>query len=179
VGLDPSKKYLKIARNAGWRIEYIEGWGESFNLEEKFDTISMNNLLEHVDDPRALLINCKRHLAPKGRIIAQVPNSRSVARRIGVMMGIIDTVDNISNKERYYYGHQRTYNLDSLVEDAQKAGLKIVEKGGILFKPLSNKLIWKLCVSEGKEWSKKFTDALVEFGKDRPEECAQLYIVCE
>ena len=76
VGLDPSKDYLKEARSVGWRIEYIEGWGETFKLDEEFDTISMNNLLEHVDDPVALLINCKKHLAPKGRI-------RSEERRVG------------------------------------------------------------------------------------------------
>jgi 2-polyprenyl-3-methyl-5-hydroxy-6-metoxy-1,4-benzoquinol methylase len=179
VGLDPSKDYLKEARSVGWRIEYIEGWGETFKLDEEFDTISMNNLLEHVDDPVALLINCKKHLAPKGRIIAQVPNSRSIARQLGVLMGIIDTTDNISEKERDFWGHQRVYTLDSLVADAKKAGLRIIDKGGMLYKPLSNELLWKLYLSEGKRWREKFLKALLEFGNDRPEECAQLFIVCE
>lgn len=179
VGLDPSKDYLNEARKSLWRIEYIEGYGETFKLDEKFDTITMNNLLEHVDDPVALLVNCKRHLAPKGRIIAQVPNSRSVARRLGVLMGIIDSLDNISVKERDFYGHQRVYTLSSLIKDAEKARLKVIETGGILYKPLSNDLLWKLSILEGKSWRGKILKALVDFGKNRPEECAQIYIVCE
>src|SRR3989344_5339304 len=50
VGLDPSENYLRVARKNNKNVEYIVGWGEKFKLKEKFDTITMNMLLEHVDD---------------------------------------------------------------------------------------------------------------------------------
>ena len=176
VGLDPSEEYLKVARETGGRVEYVQGLGEAF--EGKFDTINMTNLLEHVNNPVLLLENCKRNLNPGGRIIAQVPNANSITRRLGVLMEIIDSIENISSTERDKYGHQRVYTLDSLVRDAEAASLKVVEKGGILYKPFPNEMLLKICKEKGKEWTKKFLKALVEFGKDRPEDCAQLYISC-
>lgn len=183
VGLDPSEEYLKEARKAAkksdYNIEYVQGLGETFKLNEKFDTITMNMLLEHVDDPIILLKNCKRHLKKGGRILAQVPNANSITRRLGILMGIIDNINHISDKERNFYGHQRVYTIRTLEEDCKKAGLKVVEKGGLLFKPLPNKTLLKICKENGKEWTDKFMNALVEFGKDRPEDCADLYIACE
>lgn len=40
VGLDPSKKFIQVARKADHNIEYIVGWGETFNLDEKFAPLS-------------------------------------------------------------------------------------------------------------------------------------------
>lgn len=179
VGLDPSEKYLRIARKANSKVEYIVGWGEKFKLNERFDTITMNMLLEHVDNPVALLKNCKKNLAKGGRILAQVPNANSVTRRLGVLMGVIDNINHISDKERNYYGHQRTYTLDTLTSDCKKSGLKVVEKGGFMFKPLPNEMLGKICRERGVVWTRKFMDALVKFGADRPEDCANLYVVCE
>ena len=62
VGLDPSKEYLKEAKQNTQGISYLLGYGETFTTNERFDTISMNNILEHVDDPIALLQNCKNTL---------------------------------------------------------------------------------------------------------------------
>jgi 2-polyprenyl-3-methyl-5-hydroxy-6-metoxy-1,4-benzoquinol methylase len=178
VGIDPSEEFIDQARSAYLPIDYIVGWGETFELEEKFDTISMNNLLEHVDDPVKLLMNCKRHLNPGGVIIAQVPNAGSITRRLGVIMGIIPSLDDISDKERDLYGHKRCYNLISLVAEAAKAGLKLVDAGGILYKPLPNSDLEKLCLEKGEDWTQKFIDALAEFGNGRPGECAYIYMVC-
>jgi 2-polyprenyl-3-methyl-5-hydroxy-6-metoxy-1,4-benzoquinol methylase len=179
VGIDASEKFLKVARKNNNKIEYISGFGESFKLDEKFDTISMNMLLEHVDDPVALLKNCKRHLSKGGIILAQVPNANSVTRRIGVLMGVIDSINHISEKERDYFGHQRTYTLATLLADCRKAGLKVVAKGGLLFKPLPNEILGKICKERGQEWADKFIEALVAFGSTRPEDCANLFVACE
>lgn len=178
VGLDPSEKFLEEARKNS-DVEYVQGYGETFELDEKFDTITMNMLLEHVDDPVALLRNCKKHLNKGGRILAQVPNSTSMTRQIGVLMGILDSTDNITDRERDYFGHQRVYTLATLEDDAIAAGLNVVEIGGLLHKPLPNSMLGKICDEQGEEWAEKFIQALVEFGKDRPEECANLYMVCK
>ena len=173
VGLDPNPEYLNEARGD---VEYVIGYGETFNFEEKFDTISMNNLLEHVDDPVVLLQNCKKHLNKDGIIIVQVPNSNSIARRLGVLMGIIPSIDHISDKERSVYGHKRTYTLESLEKDVKSAGLNVQKKGGLLWKPLPNEMLLKLCEHNTSEWRDNFINTLIRFGEDRPDECAQIYI---
>lgn len=178
MGLDPSEKFLQVARKANKKVEYVVGWGETFKLNEKFDTISMNMLLEHVDNPVTLLRNCKKHLAKGGVILAQVPNANSITRRLGVLMGVIDSIYNISKKERDLYGHQRVYTLSSLRSDVLKAGLRVRKIGGIMFKPLPNEMLGKICKEKGPRWTTKFMEALVKFGEDRPEDCANLYVVC-
>lgn len=177
VGLDPSEEFLKEARKKSL-VEYIVGWGETFKLNEKFDTITMNMLLEHVGDPIKLLKNCKKHLKRNGRIIIQVPNANSVTRRLGVLMGLIDSINNITDKERNFYGHQRVYTINTLKADVRKAGLKIIKSGGILYKPLPNEILLDICQKKGKKWTYKFLNALIEFGNDKTEDCANLFIVC-
>ena len=177
VGLDPSEEYLKEARGKS-KVEYIVGWGETFKLNEKFDTITMNMLLEHVDNPTKLLKNCKKHLKKNGRIIIQVQNANSITRRIGVIMGLIDSINNISDKERNFYGHQRVYTMKTLKQEMKKAGLKVIKSGGLLYKPLPNELLLYICKRNGKIWTDKFLKALVEFGNDKTEDCADLYVVC-
>lgn len=179
VGLDPYKKYLEEARKATNNVVYIEGYGETFKTDMRFDTISMNNILEHVDDPVVLLENCKKHLRKGGRIIVQVPNANSVTRRLGVLMGLIPSLFDISPKEKYYYGHQRVYFLHTLIADCRFAGLRILKSGGILYKPLPNVVLEDLCLKNGEEWATKFIDALVKFGEDKAEDCACIYVVCE
>jgi len=42
--------------------------------EESFDVIFLGDLIEHVGDPRALLVECQSLLAPNGKIIISTPN---------------------------------------------------------------------------------------------------------
>lgn len=175
VGLDPSEKYLKEARKEGWNIEYVQGYGETFSSTDSFDTINMTNLLEHVDDPVKLLKNCKKHLNNGGRVIAQVPNANSITRRIGVEMGIIDSIEHMSEKEIEFWGHQRTYTLEQLEADFKKAGLEIIKSGGLLLKPLPNDMLWDICKGKGQTWTNSFIDALISVGTN-PQDCAQIYV---
>lgn len=46
--------------------------------DEFFDYITLNNVLEHVPNPVAILSECKRILKQKGRIIVNIPNSSSL-----------------------------------------------------------------------------------------------------
>ena len=179
TGLDPNKKFIDEANRKDDGVNYVCGYGETFKPALRYDTINMTNLLEHVDDPVALLKNCKKMLKPKGRIIAQVPNANSVTRRIGVLMGLIPSLDYISDIERDKYGHKRSYFLYQLIDDFVKAGLKIKKMGGVFYKPLPNRQLGEIYFGKVKEWQDKFLKAMVEFGEDREEECAQIYICAE
>ena len=184
VGLDPSEEFIKEAERLSWRrsdadIEWIIGWGETFKIDEKFDTITMMNLLEHVENPVALLKNCKKHLNNNGVIIVQVPNAKSITRRLGVIMGIIDSIGHISDRERDFFGHKRAYTPRTLKKDCIRAGLKILDWGGVLYKPLPNEMLEIICQEQGREWTEKFMDALYKFGRDRADECAYLYVLCQ
>lgn len=57
----------------------IEGLGLR---EASYDAIMMNHVIEHVHDPVALLMECKRLLKPGGILVAVTPNIESLGHRI-------------------------------------------------------------------------------------------------
>jgi len=177
VGVEPLKKYVKEAdRSTG--VEYVQGDGETFDLDEEFDVIILSMVIEHTNNPITILRNCKKHLAEGGIIIIQTPNANSVTRRLGVEMGMLDSIYHMSDREIKECGHTRIYTMFSLIEDVMSAGLKDIKSYGILYKPLPNAMLEKLCVEQGEEWRRKFIDALVIFGLYHPEDCANLCVIC-
>jgi 2-polyprenyl-3-methyl-5-hydroxy-6-metoxy-1,4-benzoquinol methylase len=53
---------------------------EDFDPEEKFNSIIMEHILEHVDDPTMLLKRAKDWLLPGGKLYLGVPNGTSFHR---------------------------------------------------------------------------------------------------
>jgi 2-polyprenyl-3-methyl-5-hydroxy-6-metoxy-1,4-benzoquinol methylase len=49
---------------------------------DSFDVIVMSHVIEHIDDPVALLDECRRLLRPEGTVIIATPNSKSWGHRI-------------------------------------------------------------------------------------------------
>ena len=61
---------------------YFEGTIEQFNTGKKFDLILMLNLIEHVEDPLAVLQKAETLLQPGGIIIIKTPNTESWDARL-------------------------------------------------------------------------------------------------
>ncbi len=62
--------------------EYFCGRAEEFDSERRFDLILMLNLIEHVQDPRAVLARMRRLLSADGRVFLKTPNLDSLDARI-------------------------------------------------------------------------------------------------
>jgi len=66
----------ETARQAGYDIE--TGTLESMDLgrhEEQYDVVSMNHVLEHVENPEEVIDRCLRLLKPGGYLIGQLPTN--------------------------------------------------------------------------------------------------------
>ncbi|MBU6297638.1 MAG: class I SAM-dependent methyltransferase [Alphaproteobacteria bacterium] len=77
LGVEPSRQAAAHARSLG--VEVVEGF---FNAETaaglcEFDAVHMNNVLEHVPDPAALIALARDRLSPGGLICIGVPNDFS------------------------------------------------------------------------------------------------------
>jgi 2-polyprenyl-3-methyl-5-hydroxy-6-metoxy-1,4-benzoquinol methylase len=110
---------------------------ESFESEKRFDVILASHVLEHVGDPVALLLKLKSLLKPNGVIVGIVPNAESFHRKLGWIMGLNRTLDELSARD-LMVGHQRVYSLMSLISDLSKAGFKITNHRGFFIKVLAN-----------------------------------------
>jgi SAM-dependent methyltransferase len=81
VGLEPNPKAVAVARAAG--LELIEAPIEDARLApERFRSILLSQVLEHVDDPVTVLEVVRAALHPDGVVQIVVPNVRSAWRSV-------------------------------------------------------------------------------------------------
>lgn len=191
VGLDASSKHLAEARRRLPGVEFHESLIEEFEPTEKFDSIFMLNILEHIEDPVYVMRRVSGWLNPGGVIVVQVPNADAINRRINLLMGAISACDELSPFDINVAGHRRYYRMSSLLDHIHAAGLKVRETGGVFYKMLSTpQMDWLLSQPqwddagfgwgrEGsereKDWRTAFCEACYQIGKDRPEDCNIVY----
>ena len=82
---------------------------------ESFDIAILNNMLEHVDDPHAVLVEARRILAPGGRAVVLVPHENNF-RRARVLLGR-------RHEAGLDYGHVQDWDPESLDRALRRADL--------------------------------------------------------
>lgn len=96
LGIDILEELLVELRQNGFNMRCADATSD-LDLGERFDVVFIGDVLEHVDNPTALLRFAARHLAPGGSIYATTPNPFSRKffrqfRREGVMVVNLDHV---------------------------------------------------------------------------------------
>lgn len=186
VGLDASSKHLEEARKRLPQAELHDGLIEEFETSERFGTITMLNVLEHVIDPILVLRKAASLLAPDGALLIHVPNARAINRRLAVLMGTLTECEELSPFDIQVAGHRRSYSMETLRADIEKAGLKVKATGGVFYKMLSTPQMdwflknglwetggfgWGRIGGPEKDWRAEFCRASYELGKQHPEDC--------
>jgi 2-polyprenyl-3-methyl-5-hydroxy-6-metoxy-1,4-benzoquinol methylase len=115
---------------------------EEYEPKELYDTIIMNHVLEHIENPIALLKRIYNWLANDGVFIVGVPNAKSYHRLAAVEMGLLKTEYELNIRD-IELGHFRVYDIDLLKNHVLSANFKIIKEGGIFLKFLSNEQIQK------------------------------------
>lgn len=146
----------------------INTYFEDFECNEKFDLIVLGFILEHVDDPEAILLKYKTFLKPEGKLFIAVPNAEAMNRRLGDYAGFLEDVHELSQND-LDLGHKRFYTVDSLKETMGNTGFLIERIEGVYLKPLTTSQILSLNLD------KKIIDGLCKLGVNYPElSCAIL-----
>ena len=190
VGVDANGNHLIEARKRLQAAEFHECLVEDLQLTEKFDTVTMLDLLEHVVDPIALIQKAASFLNDNGVLIIHVPNAYAINRRLAVLMGTLTECEELSPFDLQIAGHRRSYSMKTLCQDIEKAGLNIKKTGGIFYKMLSTAQMdwflkngpwedggfgWGRVGGEQKDWKAEFCRASYELGKQQPEDCNIIY----
>lgn len=118
------------------RPDVVHAYFEQFAPEQRFDAIEMGFVLEHVDDPAAIVRRFKQFLKPDGFIGMAVPNARSLHRLIGHEAGLLADMYRLS-AEDLRLGHKRYFDLDSFRALAESEGLVVRRARGIMLKPVT------------------------------------------
>jgi len=142
---------------------------EDFMPNRRYDNIVLGHVLEHVESPVDILKRCLGWLSEGGRVIAAVPNAKSIHRQAAVRMGILDHEKQLNSTD-VLNGHRRVYDMETLKKDFTDAGYAIVSCGGYWLKPLSNGQI-------NEYWNENMIQAFLALGEEYPEIAAEIYVV--
>lgn len=142
---------------------------EDFNPNQKYDTIILNHVLEHIEKPVDLLLKIKDWLSPGGLLIVGVPNAKSFHRLVAVKMGLLNSEYDLNERDKEL-GHYRVYDFKELICHSEIAGYKIVDSGGIFLKFLSNNQIEKFL-------SEEIINAYFNLSIDFKENAAEIFLI--
>ncbi|MEM6253251.1 MAG: class I SAM-dependent methyltransferase [Cyanobacteria bacterium P01_D01_bin.156] len=145
------KRAQKLASEvAGVELEkrVREYWGaqikihpdvESIDIVDGYDLITAFHVVEHLHEPREMLVQLGKMLKSRGRLVIEVPSSDDA----------LITLYDCSPFQSFTYWSQHLYlfNSETLKKLALQAGLRVVSIQQFQRYPLSNHLYW---LSQGK-----------------------------
>lgn len=153
------------------KIEVVHSLFENYRPLKKYDSIILGHVLEHVDNPVEILTHAREWLTDRGRVLAAVPNARSLHRQAAVILGMLEFEEEL-NESDIHHGHRRIYNPETFRRDFIQAGLNIEVFGGYWLKPLSNSQI-------ERDWSQELLDSFMKLGERYPDIAGELYVVAQ
>lgn len=176
--VEASGEAITIAKNEfGDKVKFVHSLFENVTLPTKYDNIVLTHVLEHLDNPVAVMKRINDEwLSDTGRFFLVCPNANAPSRQIAVKMGLISHNAAVTPAEKEH-GHQITYSLDTLERDAKAAGLKVVHRSGIFFKALAN-FQWDRLLNTDII-SQEYLDGCFELGQQYPDLCSSIFLMCE
>ncbi len=132
VILDRTRPRLSLRPN----VHFLQCRVEDMDPEAGcFEHILMSNVLEHVADPPAALRIAASVLASSGSLHILSPNCESLNRRIGVRLGVLKHIREITSREKAM-GHLHAITVAEVKAMISGAGLLLRECEGVFLKPL-------------------------------------------
>lgn len=167
----------EAAVKLGDAVKIINGRFEDVVLPGRYENIVMTHVLEHLDDPVAVMKRVNDEwLTDNGRFFLVCPNANAPSRQIAVKMGLISHNAAVTPAEAEH-GHRCTYTLDTLERDAVAAGLRVVHRSGIFFKALANFQWDRLLQTD--IISSEYLEGCYKLGQHYPDLCSSIFLLCE
>ncbi|MCX7897680.1 MAG: class I SAM-dependent methyltransferase [Rhodocyclaceae bacterium] len=97
LGVDILAEPLRELARRGYHVRCVDATSD-LDLGERFDFVFLGDVIEHVDNPVALLRFAARHLHSKGRVLAATPNpfSRKFVRQFRRQGVIVVNLDHLA-----------------------------------------------------------------------------------
>ncbi len=183
VAVEPAARWAEAARQVAAQeprfsvvhnyIEHAdaalrETWPEGAGA----DLLIVSGVIHETSEPEALLQAGLRWLKPGGHLLVSVPNALSFHRLLAVQMGLIESPDALSERNRQL-GQPRVYRPQDLREMVAGLGLDEVSLNGYLFKPFTHAQMATLLPSLGE----RGVQGLIELGRRFPLQAAEIALL--
>jgi 2-polyprenyl-3-methyl-5-hydroxy-6-metoxy-1,4-benzoquinol methylase len=131
--------------NSNKSVKYVHALFEDLLsvLDEKYDVICCNYILEHVYDSGDILRILRNMLSENGYLFVVVPNANALSRQIACEMKLLVNLTDLTEND-LRHGHRRVYSSDTLRDEVATAGFEIVQMKGIVLKILADFQLNKL-----------------------------------
>jgi len=158
-GIDISPASLKKARQ---RLDKVYSIDIENNLRfpfknSFFDVIIFGDVLEHVRNPEAVLLNAKKYIKRNGIMIISLPNIANWYYRLRLLLGIFDYAEEGIMDDT----HVRFYTLKTAKELIENAGLRIVRLEATPGSPIPIKIFPRLKYWLSQGWKTLFGNGFV------------------
>lgn len=114
TGVDTAEVLVRKAHERCPSATFVAGDVARLPVGERFDAVGFFDVLEHLDDPAALVRAALRHARPGALVVVTVP----------ALQDLYTAIDTLS-------GHKRRYELGELTQLLRPLGLDQIEERGI------------------------------------------------
>jgi len=142
---------------------------QEFEPDTLYDTVIAGDMLRYLPDPAEFLMSIKGWLKDDGCLIATIPNSRSLHRRIGALMNMEATPTGANSRDMEV-GNLRSYDRYEFRHLLLQGGFAVKVLRGCFLKPLSS--------AQMQDWNDDLLRAFLEIGDELEDYCWFIYAVC-
>lgn len=175
VIVEPVSEFAEYARNRG--IERVSVINATFDLSIKVldcfkpDLVICSSLLHEVVSAEELLNDIIKVMCPHTVLHINVPNSGSLHRRLAQSMGLIEKVEDLSDRN-VALQQSRVFNVLTLKRAVEGVGLRTTSSGGYFIKPFTHKQMDAISDTINGQ----ILDGLFELGKALPDLASEIYL---
>lgn len=170
--IEPAPEFASIARKANLpRVSVREAFFQdaASDLPENVDVILCAGLLHEVPDAKSLASSIASVMGPQTVLHANVPNAKSLHRRLARAMGLIDELTEQSTRNRAL-GQPRVFDADSFTALIESVGLRVTSQSGHLLKPFTHDQMEAISEHLGRT----VLDGLYRLGEEHPEWASEI-----
>jgi SAM-dependent methyltransferase len=142
---------------------------QEFEPDCVYDCIIAGDMLRYLPEPSAFLRRARGWLKDDGVLIATLPNSLSLHRRLGCLMGLEQSPSELNQRDREV-GNLRAYDRHEFRALLEQSGLAVGELHGCFLKPLSS--------AQMEGWDDALLRAFLVIGDELEDYYWFLYAVC-
>ena len=142
TGIDFVKQNIiaakKHAKKTNANIEYLHQNINNLKLKKKYDAVLILEVLEHIEDWKKIIINVKKLLKPRGKIIISTINRNFFSKLFAIF--IAENILNWVPKKTHTYS--KLIKPEELRPFLNKNKINVTDVTGLIFNPLSGQ--WML-----------------------------------